>query len=217
MHILVTAGPTREYFDTVRFISNPSSGKMGFAIAAAAAAAGHHVSLVSGPVALPDPPGTRVVRVVSAEQMARACKRLFARCDVLFMTAAVCDYRPQRRLRRKLAKQPRPRYVRLQPTEDILASLGQHKRPSQLLIGFVLEDHDARRHAERKLRRKRLDVVVLNSPQNIGADQATVELLVRGQAWQRWPRTTKANLATRLVRLAQCLHRTILDTSAQPR
>ena len=98
MKILVTAGPTREYFDSVRFISNPSSGKMGYALAAAAAARGHRVTLVAGPVALADPPGVTMIHVVSAAEMAAECKRVFARSDGVIMTAAVCDRSEERRV-----------------------------------------------------------------------------------------------------------------------
>ena len=124
MHILVTAGPTREYFDTVRFISNPSSGKMGYAIATAAIERGHDVVLVSGPVALPDPKGADVTRVTSAREMLEACVSALDGCDAVIMTAAVCDYRPSRQLDHKLKKHHRVRPIHLQPTEDILPYVG---------------------------------------------------------------------------------------------
>ena len=211
MRILVTAGPTREPFDSVRFISNPSSGKMGFAVAAAAAARGHTVTLVAGPVGLPDPKGVRTVHVVSSAEMARACKTCFKDCDVVVMTAAVCDYRPARPARHKLAKSREPREITLVPTEDILASLGRRKTRSQVLIGFAMEDRQPRRKARAKLDRKDLDAIFLNGPANIGSDQAEVQLLVRGEKWQPWPRASKKRVADRIVRLAERLYAHAVD------
>ncbi len=204
MRILVTAGPTREFFDTVRFISNPSSGKMGYALARAARRRGHEVVLVSGPVALRAPRDVETVHVVSSAEMSRACKRAFADCDAVVMTAAVCDYHPEYRLDHKLKKQPKVRAIRLLPTEDILASLGRRKA-GRVLIGFAMEDHSARRNAEGKLRRKNLDAILLNGPENIGGDRAAMELLVRGQAWETWPPASKSAVATRAIRLAEQL------------
>ena len=154
MRILITAGPTREFFDTVRFVSNPSSGKMGYALAAAAVRSGHEAVLISGPVPLPDPPGVQVIRVVSAAQMAHVCKDLWRHCDAGILTAAVCDYRPKRTLDHKLKKRAAERRISLVPTEDIAATLG-HAKGCRLLICFAMEDHDHHAHAEAKLRRKR--------------------------------------------------------------
>jgi len=205
VRILITAGPTREFFDTVRFISNPSSGKMGYALAAAAARRGHSVVLVSGPVSIAAPKGVELVQVVSAAEMAVAARRAFRRADVGIFTAAVCDYRPQQCLARKLKKQQRNRVVRLEPTEDIAMSLGRSKG-RRITIGFAMEDHDARRHAAEKLARKRCDAIVLNGPGNIGVDQAAVEVLVAGSDWCPPWCGTKRQLAGRLIRLAEQLY-----------
>ncbi len=204
MRILITAGPTREYFDTVRFISNPSSGKMGYALAAAAARRGHDVTLVSGPVAIDPPRGVRTVRVVTAAEMATATKRAFARADAAILTAAVCDYRPAKRARRKLKKSGRRLTVTLEPTEDIAATLGRRKG-RRILIGFAMEDHNHRRFAAGKLARKRCDAIVLNGPANIGADLAEVEILVAGRDWDGPWRGTKRQVAARVIRLAERL------------
>jgi phosphopantothenoylcysteine decarboxylase/phosphopantothenate--cysteine ligase len=204
MRILVTAGPTREFFDTVRFISNPSSGKMGYALARAAKRRGHDVVLVSGPVALSPPNDVEVVNVVSASEMSRACKSVFTDCAAVIMTAAVCDYRPEYRLDHKLKKQAKLRAIKLLPTEDILATLGRRKG-GRVLIGFAMEDRAAHRHAESKLRRKNLDAIFLNGPENIGGSRATMELLLAGGEWQTWPPGTKSALATKVVRLAERL------------
>ena len=174
MKLLVSAGPTREFFDSVRFLSNASSGRMGYAIARAAALLGHEVTLVTGPVAIEPPRGVKVVRVVTSAEMAAACKRAFTRADAAVMAAAVCDYRPARHSARKMPKSNRSLRVLLEPTEDIAASLGRRKG-RRVLIGFALEDHDGRTHAERKLRTKRFDLIILNGPANIGTDKAVVK------------------------------------------
>jgi len=207
LRFLVTAGPTLEYLDPVRFVSNASTGKMGYACAAAAVRRGHRVTLVSGPVALEPPQGVRLARVVSAEQMNRAVRRLFPRCDAVIMTAAVADYRPRRRAGSKIAKTAQPLILELVPTVDILAGLGRAKK-RQVLIGFALQDRGGRTHAERKLREKNLDAIVLNGPRAAGADRLDVQVLVAGGGWSAsggCRGLTKAALGVRLVRLAERL------------
>lgn len=199
LRILITAGPTREYLDSVRFISNPSSGKMGYAIAEAARNAGHHVTLISGPVTLTPPIGVTTIHVESTAEMAAAAKKAFAKCDVAIFTAAVCDYRPRQRARLKLPKKRGGLSLRLVPTIDIAATLGRRKG-RRITIAFALEDDDARRHAEAKLRRKNCDAIVLNSPATIGAETARMEFLVRGGRWQIWPTGSKKAIASHLVR-----------------
>lgn len=206
MNILVSAGPTREYFDSVRFISNPSSGKMGYALAAEAARRGHRVTLVSGPVSLDAPPGVKVIRVVTAAEMAAACKKAFRRADAVFMTAAVCDYRPRDRVGYKRPKETRLLRVVLEPTEDIAASLGQTKG-HRLLIAFAMEDSKPHIRAERKLYRKNCDLIVLNGPGNVGGDRAKVELYSRETGWTGPFRGTKAQVARRLILEAERLWR----------
>lgn len=204
MRLLVTAGPTREYLDTVRYISNASSGKLGYAVVDEAGRRGHDVVLVAGPVTLPDPVGAKVVHVVSAEEMFVATTRAFKKCHVAVMTAAVCDYRPARRLGKKLKKQKRPRSVLLVPTADILKHLGKVKG-KRALIGFALEDRDAQRNVERKLRVKNCDAMVLNTPPNIGADAAKVRILRTDTGWSRQLAGTKAAIAAAVVDLAESL------------
>ncbi len=205
MKILITAGPTREYLDSVRYISNPSSGKMGYALAAAAAARGHGVTVISGPVSLAPPPDVEVVPVVSAAQMAEAAKSLWPRQDAAIMTAAVCDYCPAARLHTKLRKSDRPLILKLVATEDIARSLGAAKRPGQVLVGFAMEDHAGRAHAESKLHRKNCDAIVLNTPADAGSDHIRAEVLVAGQAWASWRRAPKQVVAARLIRLVERL------------
>lgn len=205
MNFLVSAGPTREFFDSVRFISNPSSGKMGYAIAAQAAKRGHDVTLVSGPVAIKPPAGVKVVQVTSAAEMARACKRAFRAADAAVMTAAVCDYRPVQRQACKIAKTARHKRVLLKPTEDIATSLGRRKG-HRLLIGFAMEDADHPRVlAERKLNKKRCDLIVLNGPQNVASDRATIELFSPTTGWSEPIEGTKNAVAAKLVRLIESM------------
>lgn len=204
MRLLVTAGPTREYFDSVRFISNPSSGKMGFAIAAEAAARGHDVILVSGPVAIADPSHVRVVHVVSAEEMFDAAVSAFEDCHVAVMTAAVCDYRPTRRLEHKLKKENRVRPIQLRPTRDICAHLGRNKG-DRVVVGFAMEDHDHRANAERKLQRKHCDAIVLNGIENVAGDDAEIKILRADSGWQASIGGSKVVLAEAVVNLAENL------------
>ena len=204
MRILVTAGPTREYFDSVRFISNPSSGKMGLCIASEAVRRGHEVTLIAGSVALPVPHGVEIIRVVSAKEMFQATVSLFEKCHVAVMTAAVCDYRPLRRLDHKLKKRSRTRVVRLQPTDDILSHLGRIKG-DRVTIGFAMEDHDHHANAEAKLRRKQCDAIVLNGIGNVGADTASVEILRADTGWAPPVTGTKPQIAGAVVDLAESL------------
>lgn len=202
MKLLVSAGPTREYFDSVRFISNPSSGKMGYAIAREAARRGHEVTLISGPVALAPPKNVTFVSVTTAAEMARACKRAFRQANAAVMTAAVCDYRPVEPAKRKLAKKARAKRVLLEPTEDIAAALGQRKG-CRMLVAFAMEDHDAHCHAERKIAKKNCDLIVLNGPENVGGDEAIVELFTPTSGWSKPIRGSKSAIARQLVRIIE--------------
>lgn len=175
---------------------------MGYALAEAAVEAGHDVILVSGPVTLDPPKGARLIRVTSAAQMAAASKKAFSRCDAAIFTAAVCDYRPKRRAKRKLAKADHPKSVDLVNTEDIAASLGRVKG-SRVTMAFAMETHSGRKHAESKLIRKKCDAIVLNGPENVGKDCATVELLIRDAAWRRFPTGGKRGIARRLIRVVE--------------
>jgi phosphopantothenoylcysteine decarboxylase/phosphopantothenate--cysteine ligase len=165
--ILVTAGPTIEPIDPVRFIGNRSSGKMGFAVAAEAARRGAAVTLVSGPVPLPDPPGVEVVRVETAEEMAAAVFDRYPRTDAVVMAAAVADFRPEAVATDKLKKENGPPSLTLRPTTDILATLGKRKE-QQVLVGFAAETRDLEVEGRRKLADKNLDLIVVNEVGRIG-------------------------------------------------
>ena len=202
MFLLVTAGQTREYFDSVRFISNASTGKMGYAIAAEALRRGHEVILISGPVDLPQPPGARVVRVVSAAEMFEVATAYFPECEAAVMAAAVCDYRPSQRLDHKLKKKQCPRTVELEPNADICAHLGKIKG-NRVLIGFAMEDQQHQANAERKLRAKQCDAIVLNDINAVGVEQAQVEILRDDTGWSPRQAGDKARIAALVVDLVE--------------
>jgi phosphopantothenoylcysteine decarboxylase/phosphopantothenate--cysteine ligase len=173
--VLVTAGGTREPIDAVRYVGNRSSGRMGHALAARAAVRGAEVTLVAANVSLPEPAGVRVQPVQTAAELAAACERAFDDCDVLLMAAAVADFRPRNPVDHKLKKADGAPTLELEPTPDVLAALSARRRPEQLLVGFAAEHGErALEHAREKLRRKRLDAVVVNdvSQAGIGFDAA---------------------------------------------
>lgn len=203
-HVLINAGPTQEAIDPVRYIGNRSTGKMGFALAEEAALRGALVQLVAGPVALKlDRPGIERTDVVSAAEMAAACKERFPRCDLAILSAAVADWRPTQAAEEKLKKSDGPMPLRLEPTEDILAWMGANKRKNQLLIGFALETTDERAHAQGKLERKNLDLIVLNSLKDEGAgfghDTNRVTLLGRDKKAAELPLMSKAETARHIL------------------
>jgi len=165
MRVLITAGPTREYLDPIRYISNDSSGRMGFALAAAAKKLGAHVTLIAGPVSLETPHGITRINVVSAAQMYRQVLKYAKKADVIIMAAAVSDYRPTRMAKQKIKKailRSHDLTIPLKETPDILAELGKKKRPDQLLAGFALETRDLERHARQKLHNKKCDWIIAN-------------------------------------------------------
>ncbi|HNX04829.1 MAG TPA: phosphopantothenoylcysteine decarboxylase [Opitutales bacterium] len=159
---LVTAGPTREFFDPVRFISNPSSGRMGFALAEAAAKAGWEVTLVAGPVALAAPEGVEREDVVSAEDMFRAVDSRFDACDILIMSAAVSDYRPREIQPQKVKKSKLEMTIEMEPTRDILKTVAARKTPAQYVVGFAAETGDVVSYALGKMLAKNCDLMVAN-------------------------------------------------------
>ena len=163
MNVLINAGPTRESIDPVRFITNRSTGKMGYAIAEAALKLGYSVTLVSGPVSLPVPEGLAgFVRVESAAEMAEAMKREMPGADLIILCAAVADYRPVVCARSKLKKSEGNLLLELERTEDIALSLGKCKRSDQLLIGFAAETDDLESNALRKMKEKNFDWIAAN-------------------------------------------------------
>ena len=166
---MVTAGPTYEAIDPVRFIGNHSSGKMGFAIADELARLGAEVTLIAGPTAQQSNHTLKRINVVSALDMLNACNALFNETDITVMCAAVADYKPKTVANQKIKKQDGDFNLELEKTTDILASLGKSKKPNQILVGFALETNDEENYAKGKLEKKNLDLVVLNSLNDAGA------------------------------------------------
>ena len=182
--ILITAGPTYEKIDPVRFIGNYSSGKMGFALAEECARRGAAVTLIAGPVSLPTPaPSIRRVDVESCEEMYQSAVQCFADCDAAILCAAVADFRPETTADQKIKREGDDLVIRLKPTHDIAAELGRMKTARQRLVGFALETNDEERNAQKKLEKKNLDFIVLNSLQNKGtcfrSDENQITILSR--------------------------------------
>lgn len=198
MKILLTAGPTREYLDDVRYLSNASSGRMGYALAEAAIAAGHEVILVSGPVDLPPPAGCDLRSVTTTADMRDASVAAFPECDGVIAAAAVCDYQPKVRAPGKMTKTGGPITIELIETDDVLARLGS-QREHRWVVGFALEAENARENALQKLRAKNCDVVVLNHPSAIGSETNEVQLLgQQGETVDEWS-GSKPDIAHSLI------------------
>ncbi len=200
--VLVTAGPTREALDPVRFLSNPSSGRMGYQVAAACRDLGAEVTLVSGPVELPDPPGVRVVRVVSAREMLEACRGPFTRAHALIACAAVSDWRPARPSGSKVKKTGRGASLRLEPNPDILFTLSRAKG-RRVLVGFAAETDDLLANARAKLERKRLDLLVANpvdGGRGFGSEANEAWILAPGAEPRHFGPGPKSELAALLAR-----------------
>lgn len=174
--ILITSGPTRQYLDPVRYLTNGSSGKMGSALAAAALDLGHEVTIVTGPVGIAYPRGATIVPVITTEEMFTACLERFAECDGVIGAAAPCDYQPVKVATTKIAKTGEPLLLQLIETQDIIAALGSRKTGPQWVVGFALETDDARFKAITKLERKHCDWIVLNGPQAMDADDNSIEV-----------------------------------------
>lgn len=204
MRFLVTAGPTHEHIDPVRYLANASSGKMGFAIARAALRRGHRVTLVSGPTALRIPPGVTFAPVVSASAMGRAVLREIPRSQCLVMAAAVSDYRPARTARGKIPKGRERWSVPLVRNPDILA--GIRRRPGRrIVVGFSLETGRAEARARRKMAQKDLDFIVLNSPAAIGSNSISCRFLFPDGGREVLHDVSKAMAARRIVRWVETL------------
>jgi phosphopantothenoylcysteine decarboxylase/phosphopantothenate--cysteine ligase len=201
--ILITSGPTRQYIDPVRYLTNASSGRMGAALAEAALAAGCEVVLVSGPVQVEYPSAATVIPVVSTEQMLEVCCHEFLACDGLIAAAAPCDYRPQQVAQQKIAKTGDPLLLELIETPDIVAALASRKRDDQWFVGFALETNDQHIRALVKLEKKSCDLMVLNGPQAIDAETNHVEIMDRGGTVIASLQGTKVEVARGIMREIQ--------------
>ena len=202
--VLITAGPTHEYIDPVRYIGNRSSGKMGFCLAEAAVKAGAEVILISGPTSLATPAGLSIERVISADDMYEAVWRHYPACDIVIMTAAVADYKPARQAAQKI-KKGQKQNLSLSPNRDILASLGQEKG-NKILIGFAAETENLTEYATKKLQQKNLDMIIANHVLTPGAGfdaDTNIVSLIRPSGKtvevEEWPIMPKKGLAHRLI------------------
>lgn len=208
--MLVTAGPTEEPLDAVRHLSNPSSGKMGYAIAQEAARQGAEVTLVTGPTLLEPPAGVKVMRVRTAQQMLEACLQVYDQVDVVIATAAVSDYRPAEVWQGKRKKGEAEWTVRLVPNPDILRTLGERKG-ERVLVGFAAETQELMQNAQAKLREKNLDLIVANDVSQEGsgfrADTNRVTLLWAEGKREELPLMTKREVARHLLAAVQALLR----------
>lgn len=203
MRILITAGGTREYIDPVRFISNASSGRMGYALARTALKAGHKVTLITAPTAQKPPGNARIIKVESAAQMWEAAKKHFSLCDCLIMAAAVADYTPVHPAKTKIKKTGNYLTIQLKPTPDILKWAGAHKKKCQILVGFALEDKAIRVRAQKKLKDKNLDMIIANTPAAVGAARTSVLIKTAGRKWLKLRDASKATIAKRIILLAE--------------
>ena len=205
MKFLITAGPTREPIDPVRFLSNRSSGKMGYAIAEAAIADGHEVVLISGPVCISAPRGAQLVSVTTSDEMFEAVHARLADIDVAVLCAAVADFKPAEYAPRKIKKEEGTPTIALVPTRDILGSLGALPEKKYLLVGFAAETNDVAENAQKKLRKKRCDVLIANdvSASGLGfeSDENEVTIFIPDQNSRVLPRAEKRVLAKSLIEI----------------
>lgn len=207
LKVLVTAGPTREPLDPVRYLSNRSSGKMGYALAKVASLRGATVTLVSGPTALTPPPGVETISVTTAEQMFQEVIQQSAKAQLIIKAAAVADYRPLVTNEQKIKKQGQGLSLELTQNPDILAQLGQRKGRQQLLVGFAAETNDLEQNALSKLKRKNLDLLVANDVTQPGAgfdhDTNIVRIFDQSGEVKALPRLSKEQVAWEILNLAR--------------
>lgn len=200
MRILITAGGTREYLDPVRYIGNASTGRMGYGLARAAVKAGAEVKLITAPTSLQVPKGVEAVNVVSSADMFNAVKENFSQCDCLIMAAAVSDYRPVRMRGTKIKKSDTGMTVELKPTRDILKWAGRNKKRGQFVVGFALEDKNLLKNAENKMISKKIDMIIANFVEAIGAEESTVYVKQIDGQWLEMD-GEKDKLAEKLIKI----------------
>lgn len=198
LRVLITSGPTREPLDPVRYLTNASSGAMGFALAAEAKRRGAKVTVVCGPVSLSAPKGVTVVPVVTAAQMRRETLRRSRGADVVIGAAAVSDWRPARFSSKKLKRSPSSVSLTLVPNPDIIKDAAARRVPGQVFVGFALETHRAAAYARQKLVRKGLDLVVANGPATLGSGRIRATLVKR-EHMRRLPPASKSRVARAIL------------------
>jgi phosphopantothenoylcysteine decarboxylase / phosphopantothenate---cysteine ligase len=214
VRFLITAGPTREPIDPVRYISNRSSGKMGYAIAEAALAVGHDVTLISGRVNLDPPRGAKLVSILTSDEMHNAVHQRLGDCDALVMCAAVADYKPAKVSPQKIKKRKEALLLELIPVRDILASVPKRNRHC-LVVGFAAETDDIEENAQKKLHAKNCDIIVANdvssADSGMESDTNEVTIFFRNGEKKKIPRTSKKNIARELVKIFSKSARKMFD------
>jgi len=199
MKILITAGPTREYLDPVRFISNLSTGKMGYLISEEAIKRGHKVILISGPTYLKPPDGIKVVKITSTEEMKEAVLKYFPEYDVLIMAAAVSDWKPEKKYRGKL-KRKKEWNLKLIPNPDILKEVSKIKKENQIVIGFALETENIEKNALKKLKEKKLDLIIGNTTEFFGEGKPSKVIFIsKDGKVKKYKRIKKEKVAEKIV------------------
>lgn len=199
MKILITAGPTREYIDPVRFISNPSTGKMGYLIAEECIKKGYEVILISGPTYLHPPSGAKIINVETAREMKEEVLKYLPEVDVLIMSAAVSDWRPARKSKEKI-KRKKEWNLKLIPNPDILKEVAKRKKPHQRIIGFALETRDVTKNAKKKLMEKNLDLIIGNTTSFFGeGSPSEVVFIFKDGRTQVIKKTTKEDVAKSII------------------
>jgi phosphopantothenoylcysteine decarboxylase / phosphopantothenate---cysteine ligase len=199
--VLITAGPTYEFIDDVRFLGNPSTGLMGLELAEAARKRGAIVTLVMGPTHLMPPPGIAWVPVVSATDMLEAVNERFDSARVFIASAAVSDYRPALRIEGKEKKGPRKKTLELVKNPDVLKTVTKRRSPDQVIVGFSLETGDLLKNARKKLTEKRCDLVVVNTPGHFGGAREHVRVINKRGVVQEIPPASKQQIAEQVVQL----------------
>lgn len=202
-HIVITSGPTRQYLDPVRYLTNASSGRMGASLAQAALDLGHQVTVVSGPVSVDYPPQAKVVWVTTTQEMLDATAIAFSTADGLIGAAAPCDYMPETVGTSKLQKTGNDITIHLKETPDIVATLAANKSPKQWVVAFALETEDVRFRAIVKLSRKACDMIVSNSAQAMNSEVNNVEVILRGGTLLDELYGPKALVAAGILRLIE--------------
>jgi phosphopantothenoylcysteine decarboxylase/phosphopantothenate--cysteine ligase len=206
-HVLITSGPTRQYIDPVRYISNGSSGQMGKCLAEAALAAGHQVTIVSGPVGIAYPKAAKLIQVTTTEEMLAAAIEQFPDCQGVIAAAAPCDYKPAEISTSKIKKSSGDLTIRFVETPDILAALGRTKKPSQWSVGFALETENEVENAKGKLERKNCDLIVLNDPSAIDSPENRIQIISADGSTSPVHSGSKTELAKLIVSMIENFER----------
>ncbi|HOV21888.1 MAG TPA: phosphopantothenoylcysteine decarboxylase [bacterium] len=200
MKIVITAGPTREFIDPVRFISNPSTGKIGYLIAEKLKSKGHSVTLISGPSCLKPPEKVKIVNVISAEDMKREVLGYFPECDILIMSSAVGDWKPEIKSNKKL-KRKKEWYLKLIPNPDILKEVSKIKKKNQIIIGFALETENIKENALKKLKGKKLDLIIADTPGFFGDSiSSKVIFISKDEKIEEFEKISKEEVAEKIVK-----------------